>query len=487
MTGARRFPIAIIGAGPGGLCMGIRLLEAGLEDFVILEKADGVGGTWRHNRYPGCECDVPSHLYSFSFELKPDWSKPYATQPEILEYFEHCAERYGLIPHCRFNTEVSGAEWDESSASWEIKLDSGETIVADAMVGAVGMFNEPHVPGIDGLDSFEGTAFHSARWDAGHDLTGDRIGVIGSAASAVQLVPPVAEQAGTLHLFQRSANWVLPKLDDPYTPADIARFRADDAVLRALREETAANFEVGSTFSIPKILAEREAVGLAAMETVADPEVREKLRPLHPFGCKRPLFSNDYYPAFNRPNLELVTDPIDRITADSVVTADGVERQVDTLILATGFETTKYLTTIDVVGRNGVSLDEAWSAGAQAYVGVTTAGFPNMFMLYGPNTNNGSIITMIEHQVEHVLLHLHRILDEDLAWVDVRPEAMELYNREVQTAIDAVEVWQAGCNGYYRSPNGRIVTQWPSSMAEYGRLTSTLDRDAFEVASLPGG
>ena len=242
--------------------------------------------------------------------------------------------------------------------------------------------------------------------------------------------------------------------------------------------------EVGSTFSNPEVLAEREAAGLAAIAVVEDPGVREALRPEHPFGCKRPLFSNDYYPAFNRPNLELVTDRIAHITADSVVTADAKARAVDTLILATGFQTTKYLSTIAVTGRDGVHLEKAWADGAQAYVGITTSGFPNMFMLYGPNTNNGSIITMIEHQVDHVLKQLHRLVDEELAWIDVRPDAMADYNDEIQEAIGAVEVWNAGCTGYYRSPSGRIVTQWPMSMAEYGRRTSSLDPAAFDVAPL---
>jgi cation diffusion facilitator CzcD-associated flavoprotein CzcO len=478
----RKLSFAIVGAGPGGMCMGIRLREAGFEDFVILEKADGVGGTWRHNRYPGCECDVPSHLYSFSFDLKPDWTKPYAVQPEILEYLEACAERHGLPPHCRFNTAVVEASWDEQQASWSVRCNNGDVVQADVLVGAVGMFNEPAFPSIEGLDDFAGTVFHSSRWDDDHDFAGETVAIIGSAASAVQLVPNMAAVADQTYLFQRTANWVLPKLDDPYTAAQIEHFKVDDSDLRALRDQTYANFEVGSTFSNPKVLADRERVGLSAIEVVDDPELREKLKPLHPFGCKRPLLSNDYYPAFNRPDLELVTEEIARIGGQSVVTANGRERQIDTLILATGFQTTKYLSTIAVTGRDGRHLDDAWQDGAQAYVGITTAGFPNMFMLYGPNTNNGSIITMLEHQVDHVLQHVQKLANDDVSWIDVRPDAMAGYNAELQEVLDGVGVWNADCNGYYRSASGRIVTQWPMSMAEYRNRTAAIDWDAFEVA-----
>jgi len=479
---ARDLRIAIIGAGPGGICMAIRLKRAGFEDFVLLEKTGGVGGTWYLNRYPGCACDVPSHLYSFSFELKRDWSRPYAPQPEILAYMRHCAEQHGVLPHCRFDNGVRRAAWDEARASWTLELESGDTVESDVVVSAVGMFNGLSWPDIEGLDAFGGTLFHSARWNWDHDLSGERVGVIGSAASAVQFVPEIAKEAGQVHLFQRTANWVLPKLDDPYTEEELERFRTDPNAALALRQELHRHMDEGMTFSDPDVLAEREAAGLAAIDVVEDPEVREELRPRHPFGCKRPLFSNHYYPAFNRPNLELVTDPIERITGNAVITADGRKRRVDTLILATGFSTTKYLSAIDVVGRNGLRIDDAWNDGACAYLGITTAGFPNLFMLYGPNTNNGSILTMIEYQVDHVMAHIQRLANDGVAWIDVRPEAMARYNDEVQRAIEGIRVWQADCNGYYRSAGGRVVTQWPFSMSEFRERTAAPDPDAFEVA-----
>ena len=478
----RALRIAIIGAGPGGLCMAVRLRQAGFTDFVLLEKAAGVGGTWYHNRYPGCACDIPSHLYSFSFEPKLDWTRPYASQPEILAYMEQLARKYGLLPHCRLGCGVRSARWDEPRSRWTLTLDSGGSVEADVVVSALGMFNDLAWPEIEGLDGFEGTRFHSARWDWDHDLGGETVGVIGSAASAVQFVPEIVKRAGRVHLFQRTANWVLPKEDEPFTEEQLERFRRDPGASQALRDEIYRRVDGGMTFSDPAALAEMEAAGLAAIEVVRDPELRRKLRPRHPFGCKRPLLSNDYYAAFNRPNLELVTEAILRIEKDAVVTADGRRRRVDTLILATGFGTTKYLSAIDVVGRGGRRIDEAWSDGACAYLGITTAGLPNLFMLYGPNTNNGSILSMIEAQVEYALALIRRIADEDLAWIDVRPEAMARYNQALDLAMSRVAPWQVECNGYYRSPSGRIVTQWPGSMREYQARTEKPDPAAFEVA-----
>ena len=476
--------IAIVGAGPGGLCMGIRLKQAGFDDFVIIEKGEAVGGTWYHNRYPGCACDIQSHLYSFSFEINRSWSRPYSPQPEIRAYFEHCAEKYGLIPHCRFGSGVGSAKWDEGSAKWTLVLESGEAIEADVVVGAVGMFNDIAMPDIPGLESFEGTSFHSARWDWDHDLTGETVGVIGSAASAVQFIPEIVKTAGQVDLYQRTANWVLPKEDVPFTEEQLEHFRTDESAALEIRREVFESVDGGMTFEDPERLAEMEMYGLGALQVVEDEATREKLRPQHPFGCKRPLISNDFYFAFNRPNLELITEGVERITENSIVSSQGVERPIDTLILATGFSATKYFSSIDVKGRGGRSLDQAWSDGATAYLGITTAGFPNLFMLYGPNTNNGSILTMIESQVEYTLRHIEHIASEGLAWIDVRPEPMKSYNEEVQTAIGNVRGWQAGCNGYYRTPSGRVVTQWPYSMTEFDRRTgrAELDLDVFEVA-----
>ena len=482
MSETPRPRIAIIGAGPGGLCMAIRLKEAGFEDFVVIEREQGVGGTWYHNRYPGCACDIPSFLYSFSFEPKLDWSRPYGSQPEILEYMERCAEKYGVLPHCRFGSGVRQAVWNEDSAAWTLELEDGEEVAAEVVVSAIGMFNDLVWPDIEGRDDFAGVSFHSARWNWEHDLTGERVAVIGSAASAVQLVPEIAKTAGQVHLFQRTANWVMPKEDDPFDEQMLAAFAGDPNLAVLARNEIYQGVDEGMTFSDPERLTEMEAGVLEAMAVVEDAAIREKLMPDHPLGCKRPLLSNDFYPAFNRPNLELVTEGIERITSDSVVTVDGTSRPVDVIVYATGFSATKYLSAIDVVGRNGLTIEEAWNDGARAYLGITTAGFPNLFMLYGPNTNNGSLITMIESQVDYALACIQRIADEQLAWIDVRPEPMERYNEEVQRAIDGVSVWQESCNGYYRSPSGRVVTQWPYSMTEFRERTRKPDESAFEVS-----
>jgi len=303
---------------------------------------------------------------------------------------------------------------------------------------------------------------------------------------AVQIAPEIAGEVSRLHVFQRTANWVLPKEDDPYTPEEIAARRADPGIVAARREELFNQVDKGMAFKSAKVRAGMEETGLAALEAVNDPELRAKLTPDHPWGCKRPLFHNEYYTTFNRPNVELVTDPIERITARGVLTGDGTERVLDTIVLATGFATTKYLSAIEVSGRDGLDIADAWNDGATAYRGVTTSGFPNLFMLYGPNTNNGSIITMIEYQVEYVVAHVRRIAEQRLAWVDVRAEPMARYNDWVQEGIAGVEPWHGGCNGYYRTPNGRIVTQWPHNMTTFKNQTSTIDESAYESAALGG-
>ena len=484
-TGRRDVRIAIMGAGPGGICMGIQLKKAGFENFVLLERADALGGTWRRNTYPGCSCDIPSLLYSFSFETKLDWSRPYGPQPEVLDYMEHCAKKYGILPHTRLQTRVDSAAWEDDRACWTLRLDSGESLEADVLVSAIGMFNDLAEPQIKGLDTFEGKIIHSARWDWDHDLRGETVGVIGSAASAVQLVPEIVKETGPLYLFQRTANWVMPKEDEPLTDEILQNLQTNPEAATIMRDLIYKGVDEGMTFSDPVAVKEMEDAVLAAMEVIEDPEVRENLKPQHPFGCKRPLLSNVYFEAFNRPNLELVTEGIDHLTRNSIVTQDGKEHVVDTVVLATGFETTHYLSAVDVRGRNGLHIEDAWSDGAHAYLGITTAGFPNLFMLYGPNTNNGSILEMIEAQVDYAVRKIQHLAEEDLGWVDVRPEPQERWNEDVQEAIKGISAWQANCNGYYRSPSGRIVTQWPHSMSEFRERTSKPDADNFESGPLP--
>ncbi|MEC9378440.1 MAG: NAD(P)/FAD-dependent oxidoreductase, partial [Candidatus Latescibacterota bacterium] len=408
---SRQPRIAIVGAGPGGLCMAIQLKGAGFSDFVLLEKGDGVGGTWAQNRYPGCACDIPSLLYAFSFEPNLDWSRPYAPQSEILAYMEHCAEKYDVLSHCRFQSGVKAASWEEGSACWSLVLDSGEALEVDVLISAVGMFNDRVWPDIDGIDTFAGTSFHSASWNWEHDLSGRDVAVIGSAASAVQFVPEIVKEANRVYLFQRTANWVMPKEDEPHSKEILESLRANPESAEVMRGLIYQGVDEGMTFSNPEAVAELEASVVASMEVVEDPVIREKLRPQHPFGCKRPLLSNNYFEAFNRPNLELVTESIRAISPDSVRTVDGGEYSVDTVVFATGFATTKYASAVDLRGRDGLRIADAWSDGAHAYLGILTAGFPNFFMLYGPNTNNGSILEMIEGQVEYTVGQIERLVE----------------------------------------------------------------------------
>ncbi len=472
--------IGIIGAGAGGISAGVKLGAAGFDDLVILEQADGIGGTWWHNRYPGLTCDIKSHLYAFSFAPKLDWSRPYGSRNEIQAYFEEVVDAHRLRERMRFDTQVMSASWDDDRSEWTLTAASGETFVFDVVVACLGMFNKLNWPEIAGLETFAGPTFHSAGWATEHRLDGERVGVIGSAASAVQLVPEVAKVAGQMYVFQRSANWVLPKDDTPWTAEQVEGFRVDPDSVARLRQATFDQVDGAITFSNPQLLELATQAGLGALAVVEAPEVRRKLTPTAPYGCQRPLVSNDYYPTFNRDNVELVTEPIRYITPDGVVTADGLERQVDTLIFATGFKTTSFLAAIDVTGRRGSRLAECWADGAHAYLGITTAGFPNMFMLYGPNTNNGSIIYMLECQADYVVRVLEWMDGKDLAWIGVRPEVEARYNEQLQRDLDAIGVWAAdGCHNYYRGASGRIETQWPHSMSEYRRRTEVPDPDDF--------
>ncbi len=476
--------VAILGAGVAGICMGIRLKQSGRDDFVLLERNAGVGGTWHDNTYPGCECDIPSFLYCYSFEIKPEWSKPYATQPEILEYLESCVDKYDLTPHIRFGSDVRSARWSDADARWAIELASGDHVEAEVLVSGLGMFANPSWPDIEGMDAFEGTHFHSARWQHDHDLAGERVAVIGSAASAVQFVPKIVDVAAQVDLYQRTANWIAPKEDDPYTDEQRAQLRADPNIAAAFRQAIYDGIDAHGALRFGEVSPDITADCLGNIALVDDPELRAKLTPDYPWGCKRPLFSNDYYPAFNRPNLALVTDPIERVTATGVRTIDGAERPADTIVYATGFRTTDYLSSIDVRGRGGLALADAWSDGAIAYKGVTTAGFPNLFMLYGPNTNADSLIHSIEQEADYALRAIERLDREALAWIDVRPEAMAAYNEALQREIAKVEPWGQGCGDYYRAPSGRIVTQWPDTMSAFTATLAEPDADAYEVAPL---
>ena len=473
--------IAIAGAGPGGICAGIKLKEAGFEDFVILERSSKVGGTWANGRYPGLCCDTPSLLYSFTFEQKLDWTRTCARQPEIREYMQHCVDKYGLGPHVRFGAEIREARWDEGESRWQLSLADGSTVAADVFISGLGMFNELNWPDIDGLDGFAGRVVHTGDWpEEGLEVRGKRVAVIGCAASATQAVPQLAKDASSLVVYLRTANWVVPKEDDAYTEEQLEEFRSNPAIGMAKRNEYLDWVEAVLTFDKPVMLKELEESAHENRSVVEDPVTREKLRPRVPFGSQRILFSNDFYPTFNLPHVELVDDPIEAVTAAGVRTAEGREREADVLILATGYDTTKFLSVIEVVGRGGARIEDVWQDGAHAYLGLAVSGFPNLFMLYGPNTNQGSILLMHEYGCDYIVRKLERMRANGLAWIDVRQEVVDEYNDALQRHLGTVEVLQTIGTKYYRAASGRIVTQWPYTMAEYRERTTRPDEDAYE-------
>jgi cation diffusion facilitator CzcD-associated flavoprotein CzcO len=476
----RRRRITIAGAGPGGICAAVKLKQAGIEDFVVLEKSHRPGGTWAKNRYPGLSCDVPSLVYSFSFAQKIDWSRPFATQSEILAYMAEVVDAFDLAPHIRYGTEIREARWDDEGCAWRISTHEGWSTASDVLISAIGMFNRLRWPAIPGLDDFAETTVHSGAWPEGDlDLRGKAVAVIGSAASAVQMIPEIAAEATTLDVYQRTANWVFPKDDTPFTPEEIAERIRDPAIADRMRAEALDFFERLLTYADEDLIADLEAKGRENLAQVRDPELRERLRPTLPFGAQRPLNSDVYYPTFNEDHVTLVTDPIEAITPRGVRTSDGVERPVDVLVLATGYEANRFLSVIDVRGRDGLDLGELWSEGPCAYRGITVAGFPNLFMLYGPNTNTGSILTMLEYEVDYVVRKLERMEREGLDRLEVRPEAMAAYNAWLQEEIAAVDAWHEVGSRYYRHESGRIVTQFPGNMAAFSAMLATPDDDDF--------
>lgn len=464
MTRAR---VAIVGAGAGGLCMAMQLARSGERDFVVLERWDGVGGTWRANAYPGAACDVPSHLYSFSFAPRAAWSRVFAPQAEILTYLEACAERYGLGPHLRFGAEVRSAEW--KGDRWHLELADGSSVEAQVVVWALGQLSRPRLPDIEGLDRFAGPCFHSARWDRAADLTG-RVGVVGNAASAVQIVPELAQNARSLTVFQRSAHWVLPRPDRAYTTAERWAFAHVPGVrllhrarIFAALEARFVGFRAGSVFNrLAEVQARRH------LATVRDPELRRRLTPDYPPGCKRVLLSSDYYPTLALPHVQLVDAPITAATAAGLEA--GGTHELDAIVLATGFDTAAPLGSVRVTGRSG-TLAEAWRSGPFAHLGMAVPGFPNLYLLYGPNTNLGhnSILAMLECQVAYVLQALeHEVLE-------VRPEVAAAWDAGVQEALRDT-VWSEGCGSWYVGEDGRISTNWSGTVTAYWRRTRTLRR-----------
>ena len=484
-TGRERFHVAVLGAGFGGLALAHRLAQSGIDDVVIFERSDGVGGTWRANRYPGAACDVPSHLYSLSFAPNPEWSRTYATQPEILDYIENCYDRFDVRRKVRCSTEIVAARWDGADSRWVLRDATGREYEAAVLVSAIGLFHTPAVPDIAGLDDFSGTMFHSARWDHDHDLTGEHVAVIGTGASAIQVVPAIADRVASLTLYQRTPPWVLPRKDEPYTDEQRRTFAEQPETAQRLRAELHQMFEQNRAFVIGDPAgAVIDAMARGYLERkVPDPELRARLTPDYPVGCKRVLISSDFYPAVQRDDVELVTDAIDRITPSGIRTVDGVERPCDTIVLCTGFRATEYLRGIEVTGAGGRSIHDVWAGVPRAYHGISVPGFPNFFMLYGPNTNQGgnSIILMLEAQADFVAGALEEMQRSGAASVDVRPEAMARYVADLEAAL-ATTGWDGGCDSYFRTAAGDIVTQLPHMADTYREQTARFPTEDFVLA-----
>ncbi|HEX6968230.1 MAG TPA: NAD(P)/FAD-dependent oxidoreductase [Micromonosporaceae bacterium] len=496
VTDSDRVRVAIVGAGFGGIAAAIRLKQRGYEDFVVFDRASEVGGTWRDNTYPGCACDVPSQMYSLSFALNPDWSRGFSGQPEIWAYLRRCVADFGLRPHLRLGHDVRGATWDEDERCWRLDTSAG-TWRARLLVLAVGPLSEPAVPQLPGLSSFRGEMFHSARWNHALDLSGRRVAVIGTGASAVQFVPQIAPVVDRLHVFQRTAPWVMPRVNRPITRIERRLFRAFPPAQRLARAGVYWGRELLATaFLRPALMRIGEAVARGHLRrSVRDPALRAALTPNYTMGCKRVLLSNDYYPTFNRPNVELVTEAIAEVRPTEIVTRDGAAHPVDTIIFGTGFHVTDLPIAQAVQGPGGRTLAEAWRGSMYAYRGCTVAGFPNLFMLLGPNTGLGhnSVVFMIECQV-HYLLGLLRYLDRsDATAIEPTEGAQAAYNAALDRRM-ARTVWlRGGCRSWYLDANGRNSTLWPGYSWSYWLRTRRFDPAAYRavparpVADLAGG
>ena len=480
------FRIVIVGSGFGGIAMAIALKKAGFDSFSIIERSGDIGGVWRDNLYPGCACDVPSRLYSYSFEQDYDWSDGFAPQREIHDYLGKCADKYGVRPHVRFNTEIARADFDEASKVWTLRTTDGETIEADIFISAMGLFNRAELPPIPGRDNFQGESFHSSRWNHDYDLTGKSLAVIGTGASAIQFVPEIAKQVSQLQIFQRTPHYVMPKGARSTQPSERTWFQRH-ALGRLLERFTIFyNMEKGTRRrSSPEMTAAAEQVFLKALERqVPDPTLRAKLTPDYHLGCKRVLRSNDWYPALQRSNAELVDTPITAIHGDGIETSDGKRRPVDAIIYGTGFTPTDFLSPVQLTGLKGLELNQAWRDGAEAYLGITVAGFPNFFMMYGPNTNlSGSIIFMLESQSRYIVRCLKALRRRRARAMNVSHDAQRRLNEEIQRRIGETVIMDDNCHSYFRTETGKVTTQWPGYLTEYRLKTGRVKAGDYQFYS----
>jgi cation diffusion facilitator CzcD-associated flavoprotein CzcO len=481
------FPIAILGAGFAGIGTAIRLKQAGIESFTIFERADEIGGTWRDNTYPGAACDVPSHVYSLSFEPNPGWTRKFSPAGEIQAYLLGLVEKWQLRSKLRLRREIVEARFDEERGVWSLTTAAGETHEARVVVSGLGGLVDPATPDIKGVQSFGGEMFHTARWNHDYDLTGRRVAVIGTGASAVQVVPSIAPQVAQLSVFQRTPAWVVPKLDRRYSERALRRYAQHPLALRASRLAKYWLSELLGPMVFldsKRLSALGERMSLAHLRAqVRDPELRRKLTPHFQFGCKRILISDDYWASFERENVELVTEPIEEIRHGGIETADGRLHEVDAIVLATGFAVSLARAPFPVTGRGGRTLDEAWRDGAIAYKGMTVAGFPNWFILMGPNTGPGhtSVLVYTEAQIEHALQAIRKLRGEGLRWVDVRRDVQDRYNEGIQARMKHM-VWHT-CQSWYLSPDGSNHALYPGFAAEYALRARHFRPRDYEIAA----
>lgn len=489
MAEASRPSVLIVGAGLGGLGTAIELRRHGFSEITILEKASAIGGTWHYNRYPLCACDVPSQLYSYSFAQRREWSRICSPREEILTYIKEVARDHGVDRLAQTGTEVSACRWDEARRVWTVTSADGRNWEAQALVIATGQLHQPAVPHLSGAAEFAGDAFHSSRWPEHFSSRGKRVAVIGTGASAIQLIPALAEQAARLYVFQRTGNWFLPRRNRAY-PRWLRTAIRRVPGLQAWRRRFIYQYAETLTRMIrhPRTLGRIGRAWSAAFMRMQlrDPDVRRKAWPDYAFGCKRVLFSSHYLPALQRPNVELVTEPISSLTPSGVVTGGGAERELDALIYATGFRTNEFMLPMEVVGREGVALSDAWAGGPRAHLGITVPGFPSLFLIYGPNTNTsgGSIILYEECQAAYIRQALEHAWARGAAAIEVKPEAAARSDRELQARF-AGTAWVA-CDSWYRQGgDGRIVANWPGYMREYETALALLDPSEYELVQAP--
>jgi cation diffusion facilitator CzcD-associated flavoprotein CzcO len=493
--------LLIVGAGFSGICMGIKLLEGGMKDFLIIEKSDDLGGTWYENRYPGCACDVPAHLYSFSFERNPDWTRMFAGQQEIWQYLKFCVQRYGLGPYIRFKTRFCQAAWDESAGRWRISVShisrangdpSGNvSIRARVLISGMGALHVPHYPDIPGIERFSGPSFHSATWRSDVDLSGQAVAVVGTGASAIQFIPHIAPRAGKLYIFQRTPPWIVPRHDFGISKKWRERFRRVPFFTWVIRKFLffALEWRVLSFLGDRVVRGRLEKIARDHLErSISDPKLRAALTPRYQIGCKRILLSDDFYPTLKRSNVELVTEKISEVHERSVVTQDGVERPADVLIYGTGFHVTDQFIGMKLIGRGGIEIHDAWRKGMSAYLGVTVNGFPNFFMLLGPNTGLGhnSVVLMIEAQVGYVLQCLKLMRRRHIGAMEVRAESQRHFAANLRDHL-ARTVWQSGgCRSWYQDARtGENTALWPGSVIGYMRHMSSVSTSEYDLRPAP--